>query len=95
MAPKTMAPKTPATTPDHTGHTGQLKRAETDWYFAQFFGRVGPGAFSHYRQLPPLDLPGVRPNRDTVYSEAVVDLDPGAVTQSLSQDAQTAVVGSG
>jgi hypothetical protein len=82
--PKTMAAKTPATAPEAIPVTpDNFKRAETDWYFAQFFGRVGLAAFYHYRELPPLDLPGVRPNRDTLYSEAVVDLDAGPVTITL------------
>ncbi len=58
-------------------------RAETDWYFGMFQERSGIGRFYHYRQLPPVDGPGVRPNRDTRYSEAVFDLDAGAVTITL------------
>jgi hypothetical protein len=42
-------------------------RAETDMYFGVFVKRSGPGTFYHFRELPPIDGPGVRPNRDTLY----------------------------
>ena len=58
-------------------------RAETDMYFGIFVKRGGFGGFYHFRGLPPLDGPGVRPNRDTLYSEAVFDLDAGPVTITL------------
>ena len=54
-------------------------RAETDMYFAMFVGRGALGGFVHYRELPPIVLPSVRPNRDTLYSHAVFDLDAGPV----------------
>ena len=37
------------------------------------------GKFFHHRDLP-LENAGVRPNRDTLYSFAVFDLDAGPVT---------------
>jgi hypothetical protein len=58
-------------------------RAETDRYFGMFVGRGGVGAFYHHREPPPIDAGGVRPNRDTLYSEAVFDLDAGPVTIAL------------
>jgi hypothetical protein len=59
-------------------------RAQTDVYFA---GAVKGGAFGkflHGRELARTDQRGiVRPNRDTLYSFAVFDLDAGAVTITL------------
>ena len=56
-----------------------FKRAETDMYFRLRESRGALGKFIHYRELP-LEGTGVRPNRDTLYSEAVFDLDAGPVT---------------
>lgn len=58
-------------------------RAETDMYFGMFVKETEVGKFHHQRQLRPIDEPGVRPNRDTLYSEAVFDLDAGPVTITL------------
>lgn len=58
-------------------------RAETDMYFNMFVQRGALGKFYNYRELPSVDLPGVRINRDTYYSEAVFDLDAGPVTITL------------
>jgi len=55
-----------------------FNRAETDMYFAMFAKRGAFGKFIHLRDLP-LENTGVRPNRDTLYSEAVFDLDAGPV----------------
>src|SRR5262245_5457706 len=60
-----------------------FNRAETDMFFRMFIGRSGIGNFYHHREPPPIDAGGVRPNRDTLYSEAVFDLDAGPVTISL------------
>jgi len=57
-------------------------RAETDMCFAMFAKGGGFGKFRHLRDLP-LENTGVRPNRDTLYSEAVFDLDAGRVTITL------------
>ena len=58
-------------------------RAETDKYFDLFVKQQDAlGRFNHSRDLP-LEEPGVRPNRDTLYSLAVFDLDAGSVTISL------------
>ena len=59
-----------------------FNRAETDMYFAQFVKRGELGKFVHLRDLP-LEGTGVRPNRDTLYSEAVFDLDAGPVKITL------------
>jgi hypothetical protein len=55
-----------------------FNRAETDMYFAGAAKRGALGKFLHYREIP-LESPVVRPNRDTLYSEAVFDLDAGPV----------------
>ena len=59
-----------------------FNRAETDMYFALFAKRGALGKFIHLRDLP-LENTGVRPNRDTLYSEAVFDLDAGPVRITL------------
>jgi hypothetical protein len=59
-----------------------FNRAETDMYFDMFAKRGGFGKFVHSRELP-LENTGVRPNRDTLYSEAVFDLDAGPVTVTM------------
>ncbi len=62
-------------------------RAETDMYFGDFAKRGALGKFFHRRELP-LENTGVRPNRDTLYSEAVFDLDAGPVTITLPDAGQ-------
>ncbi len=65
--------------------TDNFNRAESHMYFSGTLKRAGGlGRFNHRRQLPPLDQQGViRANRDTLYSEAVFDLDAGPVTVTL------------
>ncbi|MBH3429666.1 DUF1254 domain-containing protein [Pseudomonas alkylphenolica] len=61
-------------------------RAETDRYFALTIERAGLGRFFHWRALIPAGAKTVvRPNRDTLYSTAVFDLDAGPVTLSLPE----------
>jgi hypothetical protein len=57
-------------------------RAETDMHFMLFARRGGFGKFHHVRDLP-LENTGMRPSRDTLYSEAVFDLDAGPVSIAL------------
>lgn len=58
-------------------------RAETDTYFSTFAMR-GLGKIMHLRELVPIDQQTViRPNRDTLYSSGVFDLDAGPVTVTL------------
>jgi hypothetical protein len=64
-----------------------FKRAETDMYFAIFVKRGGFGKLIHLRELP-LEGTGIRPNRDTLYSEGVFDLDAGPVTIALPDAGQ-------
>lgn len=59
-------------------------RAESTRFFSGVVKRGGFGQFAHHRQLLPIDKQGVvRPNRDTLYSSAVFDLDAGPVTVTL------------
>jgi len=66
-----------------------FNRAESHMYFSGTLKRAGGlGRFNHRRQLPPLDQQGViRANRDTLYSEAVFDLNAGPVTVTLPDPA--------
>jgi hypothetical protein len=59
-------------------------RAQTDVYFAGIVKNGGFGRFRHGRELaPPVQQGILRPNRDTLYSFAIVDLDAGPVTITL------------
>jgi len=59
-------------------------RAQSDVYFGLNIERGGFGKFLHLREPVPLDKQGIiRPNRDTLYSGAVFDLDAGPVTVRL------------
>jgi hypothetical protein len=58
-------------------------RAETDMYLGNFVKRSGLGKLVHLREFRPIEIPGVRPNRDTFYSQGVFDLDAGPVTFTL------------
>ena len=59
-------------------------RAQSDVNFGLNVERGGFGKFLHRRELVALDKQGViRPNRDTLYSAAVFDLDAGPVTVTL------------
>ncbi|BBX65136.1 hypothetical protein MSAS_43100 [Mycobacterium saskatchewanense] len=59
-------------------------RAESDLYFGNIVKAGGFGAFTHFRELTPLDAQlVVRSNRDTLYSAGVFDLDAGPVTITL------------
>jgi hypothetical protein len=60
-------------------------RAESDLYFAQTLNTAGGiGRLYHYREIMPVEKQIViRPNRDTLYSSAVFDLDAGPVTITM------------
>ena len=59
-------------------------RAQTDVYFAGVVKNGGFGKFRHGRELAPPAQQGIpRPNRDTLYSFAIGDLDAGPVTITL------------
>jgi hypothetical protein len=71
------------TTPASASVTADnFNRAETDMQFGLSVKRGALGKFVHRRDLP-LENTGVRPNRDTLYSEAVFDLDAGPVRITL------------
>jgi hypothetical protein len=59
-------------------------RAQTDIYFAGVVKNDGFGRFRHGRELaPPVQQGIVRPNRDTLYSFVIVDLNAGPATITL------------
>lgn len=59
-------------------------RAESDKFFSRVVARGGFGQFVHNRELVSVDSQVViRPNRDTLYSSAVFDLEAGPVTVTL------------
>jgi len=59
-------------------------RAQTDIYFSGVANNGGFGQFRHGRELaPPLQQGIPRPNRDTLYSFAILDLDAGPATVTL------------
>src|SRR5258708_4363473 len=59
-------------------------RAQTDVYFTGVVKNGGFGKFRHGRELAPPAQQGIpRPNRDTLYSFAIADLDAGPVTITL------------
>lgn len=59
-------------------------RAETDNYMASFVRNGALGKFSHVREPASIDKQDiVRLNRDTLYSQALFDLDAGDVTITL------------
>lgn len=70
-----------AVTPDN------FVRAESDMYFASSAKEAGGlGKLLHRRQVVPVDKqPVVRPNRDTLYSSGVFDLDAGPVTITMPE----------
>jgi hypothetical protein len=64
-------------------------RAQTDVYFAGVVKNGAFGKFLHGRELAPIDQRGIiRPNRDTLYSFGVFDLDAGPVTIILPEGAR-------
>jgi hypothetical protein len=59
-------------------------RAESDLYIGNAVRDGGIGKFAHHREPVQVDKQFViRPNRDTLYSALVVDLDAGPVTVTL------------
>ncbi|MBH3429696.1 DUF1254 domain-containing protein [Pseudomonas alkylphenolica] len=64
-------------------------RAESHKFFSRVVARGGFGNFVHNRELVPVTTQVViRPNRDTLYSSAVFDLDAGPVTVTLPDAGQ-------
>jgi hypothetical protein len=62
-----------------------FNRAETDMNFGSG-GKLG--SFTHHREPMSIDFPIVRPNRDTLYSLSLFDLDAGPVTVTLPNAGQ-------
>src|SRR4029077_8892307 len=60
-----------------------FNRAETDTTYASGVKSHGVGSFEHHREPIAIDFYIVRPNRDTLYSLAVFDLDAGPLTITL------------
>ena len=59
-------------------------RAETDMYFSSLVKQGSFGKFAHRREPANIDKQDViRMNRDTLYSQAVFDLDAGPVTITM------------
>jgi hypothetical protein len=60
-------------------HAANFVRAESDRYFDDFVSMSGVNHWHHAREPAPVDQqPVVRMNRDTLYSEAIVDVSAGA-----------------
>jgi hypothetical protein len=79
-----LAPAVEASRPPVPVTIDNYNRAQTDVYFGLIAKGGGFGKFIHARDLAPIDQRGIiRPNRDTLYSIGVFDLDAGAVTITL------------
>jgi hypothetical protein len=76
------AAKSVPVTPDN------FNRAETDMIFADSVKTQGLGKFLHHREPMSIDFPIVRPNRDTLYSLSVFDLEAGPLTITLPNAGQ-------
>jgi hypothetical protein len=62
-----------------------FNRAETDIVFAGGVKSHGLGNFEHHREPIAIDFRIVRPNRDTLYSLGVFDLEAGPLTITLPE----------
>jgi hypothetical protein len=60
-----------------------FNRAQSDLVFSTVVKDGGLGKFVHHREPMRIDFPVVRPNRDTLYSMTILDLDAGPVTITL------------
>jgi Protein of unknown function (DUF1254) len=65
-----------------------FRRAESDLVMGPIVKDGGFGKYVHHRALYPVDAPFVRPNRDTLYSFSIFDLDAGPVTITLPNAGQ-------
>jgi hypothetical protein len=80
---------TVATTHSKQVTADNFVRAESDKFFSRVVARGGFGKFVHNRELVPVDTQVViRPNRDTLYSSAVFDLEAGPVTVTFPDAGQ-------
>ncbi|WP_223974830.1 DUF1254 domain-containing protein [Bradyrhizobium sp. RD5-C2] len=88
LASSAASAQTPAPPPQPVT-VANYARAQTDVYFAGVVKAGGFGKFRHGRELaPPVQQGIVRPNRDTLYSFAIFDLDAGPVTITLPDGAK-------
>jgi hypothetical protein len=84
IAPSALAWAQTASGPTIPVTVENYDRAQSDTYFAGLAKSGGFGTFQHGRELARPDQRGIpRPNRDTLYSLAVFDLDAGPVTITL------------
>nr|WP_314532986.1 DUF1254 domain-containing protein [uncultured Pseudomonas sp.] len=84
IAPLCFGTAAPKITTDVTADN--FVRAESDKFFSRVVARGGFGKFVHNRDLVAVDTQVViRPNRDTLYSSAVFDLDAGPVIVTLPE----------
>src|SRR5215204_3042641 len=65
-----------------------FRRAESELVMGPIVKDGGFGKYVHHRELYPADAPIVRPNRDTLYSFSIFDLDAGPVTITLPDGGQ-------
>ena len=78
-----------AATPAEPVTVETYSRAQTDVNFAGVVKAGGFGQFKHGRELAaPVQQGIVRPNRDTLYSFAILDLDAGPATVTLPDAGQ-------
>jgi hypothetical protein len=83
IAPSAASAQTPAS-PAERVTVENYSRAQTDVYFAGVVKSGGFGKFQHGRELAPPAQRGIpRPNRDTLYSFAIIDLDAAPATITL------------
>ena len=93
IAPSSLAWAQTASGPTIPVTVENYDRAQSDTYFAGLAKNGGFGTFQHGRELARPGQRGIpRPNRDTLYSLAVFDLDAGPVTITLP-DAGTRFMG--
>jgi len=77
-------PAQTSTSPMEPVTVANYARAQTDLYFAGVVKNGGFGQFRHGRELAAPAQQGIpRPNRDTLYSFAIIDFDAGPVTITL------------
>jgi hypothetical protein len=86
LAIASSAPSQAADLPAEPVTVQNYNRAQTDVNFAGVVKSGGFGKFRHGRELaPPVQYGIVRPNRDTLYSLAIIDLDAGPVMITLPE----------
>ncbi|ORV70942.1 carboxylesterase [Mycolicibacter hiberniae] len=89
--PHPLANQTPRSTPNGMVLVSpdNFVRAISDQEFTNVVNENGFGRFFHLREVTPIDRQlVVRPNRDTLYSAAVFDLQAGPVTLTLPDAGQ-------